>query len=279
MNPHDAPLGWHAQLELAYSMSCERTVLSRRRHTGPLVVQKAFYPEGAHVCHSTLVHPPGGIAGGDRLELEIAADAGAHAVITTPGAAKWYRSNGPSAQLQSRVQVHDNAVLEWLPQPGIVFDGAQGRQSQHVRLGRNARYIGWDILCLGRVASGERFATGRFQSRTEIVGDAGRLWSDSAVIRGGDPLLSARAGLGGQPVTGLFLAGGVAIEKELVDRCRAVPSVAPARTGVTCLPSLLAARFIGESTEAAWAYFTALWSVVRPALTGRVACAPRIWQT
>jgi urease accessory protein len=279
MNLRDAPLGWHAQLELAYSTDCERTVVSRRRHTGPLVVQKAFYPEGPRVCHSTLVHPPGGIAGGDRLELQIAAECGAHAVITTPGAAKWYRSVGPSAQVETRVQVHDDAMLEWLPQPGIVFDGAQARQSLHVRLGRNGRYIGWDILCLGRIASGERFANGRFQSRTEIVGEVGRLWSDSAVIRGGDPLLSAQAGLAGRAVTGLFLAGGPCVERELVDRCRAVPTVAPARSGVTCLPSLLAARFIGDSTEAAWSYFTALWTLVRPALTGRVACAPRIWQT
>src|SRR5512147_408472 len=115
MNLRDAPLGWHAQLELVYSTHCERTVVSRRRHTGPLVVQKAFYPEGPQVCHSTLVHPPGGIAGGDRLELHIAVERGAHAVITTPGAAKWYRTVGLSARVQSRIQVDDDAILEWLP--------------------------------------------------------------------------------------------------------------------------------------------------------------------
>jgi len=93
MNLRDAqpsPIGWQARLDLRYSASAgERTVLSHRRHTGPLLVQKPFYPEGPRVCHSTLVHPPGGIAGGDRLELHVEVEAGAHAVITTPGAAKW----------------------------------------------------------------------------------------------------------------------------------------------------------------------------------------------
>lgn len=283
MNLRDAlpaQIGWHARLELGYSApTVERTVLSHRRHTGPLVVQKAFYPEGPRVCHSTLVHPPGGIAGGDRLELQVAAEADTHAVITTPGAAKWYRSTGATAEQCCELHVQRNAMLEWLPQPNIVFDGAQAKQLHRVRLGANARYIGWDIVCLGRVAHGERFATGVFRTRTEIAGEAGRLWSDCAVIRGGDSLLRAQAGLAGQPVTGLFLAGGIAIERDVIDRCREVVTPAASRCGVTSLPSMLAARFVGESTEAAWCYFTALWAVVRPALMGRVACPPRIWQT
>jgi urease accessory protein len=279
MNLSDAPPGWQARLELGFSVEQARTRLSHRRHTGPLIVQKPFYPEDARVCHATLVHPPGGIAGGDRLELDIRSERGAHAAITTPGAAKWYRSSGLHAEMRAQLHIDEDAICEWLPQPGIVFDGAQGRQVHSVHLARNARYIGWDILCLGRIASGERFTRGVFRARTEIVGTAGRLWNDAAIIRGGDPLLTAQAGLAGQPVSGLFLAAGISVERSVLDQCRQIVCAAPARYGVTALPLLLAARFIGDSTEAAFRYFTALWSIVRPAFAGQVACAPRIWQT
>jgi urease accessory protein len=283
MNLRDAqpaPVDWPARLELGYVVrDGERTVLAHRRHSGPLLVQKPFYPEGARVCHSTLLHPPGGIAGGDRLELNVVAEAGAHAVITTPGAAKWYRSNGNTAEQRSELNLAPDAMLEWLPQPSIVFDGARATQTHRVRLQRNARYIGWDIVCFGRIACGERFDAGEFQARTEIVGEGRRLWSDCARISGGGALLSSPAGLSGHPVTGLFLAGGVEIERDLVDRCRQIVTSAPSRCGVTSLPAILAARFVGESAEAAWNYFRVLWEIVRPALIGRVACPPRIWQT
>jgi urease accessory protein len=274
------PAGWQARLELEYSApAAERTVLSHRRHHGPLVVQKPFYPEGPRVCHSTLLHPPGGIAGGDCLELNIVVHPGAHAVITTPGAAKWYRSSGPTAQQRAEVCIGRDAMLEWLPQPGIVFNGARAQQAHRVHLGTNARYIGWEIVCLGRVARGERFEAGEYRISTEIATESGRLWSDCGVIRGGGAVLTSHAGFAGQPVTGLFLACGAEIQRELIDRCREVAVSAPARCGVTSLPSVLAARVIAGSTETAWHYFTALWEIVRPALMGRVACPPRIWQT
>jgi urease accessory protein len=283
MNLRDAqpsPIGWQARLELRYSASDpQRTVLAHRRHTGPLLVQKPFYPEGPRVCHSTLVHPPGGIAGGDLLELNVEVEPGAHAVITTPGAAKWYRSTGSKAEQRSELSVGRDAMLEWLPQPSIIFDGARGRQSLRVRLGSNARYIGWDIVCLGRTARGERFETGEFHTRTDIASDDRRLWSDCAALQGGGVLLSSPAGLAGHPVTGLFLAGGIDIDRDLIDRCRQVAPNAPSLCGVTSLPAILAARFVGDSTEVAWQYFTALWQLVRPVLMGRVACSPRIWQT
>jgi urease accessory protein len=283
MNLRDAQpaeMGWRARLELGYAYAGEeRTVLKHRRHSGPWLVQKPFYPEGSAVCHSTLVHPPGGIAGGDQLELNLDVEAGAHAVITTPGAAKWYRSSGEIAKQRCEVNVGRDATLEWLPQPSIVFDGARAEQSHQVRLAANARYIGWDILCLGRIARGERYEHGMFRSHTEVAGAHRRLWIDRAAIAGGGVLLSSPAGLGGHPVTGLFLAAGIEISRDLIDRCREITAGAPERCGVTSLPCVLAARFLGDSLESAWQYFVALWNIVRPALIGRAACAPRIWQT
>ena len=148
-----------------------------------------------------------------------------------------------------------------------------------MQLAANARYIGWDIVSLGRVASGERFDAGEYRIGTEISGEAGRLWSDCGVIRGSSAAMRSIAGCAGHPVSGLFLACGIDMDRTLIDRCREVAVGAPAHCGVTSLPSVLAARFIGGSTEAAWRYFIALWEIVRPVLMGRVACAPRIWQT
>src|SRR5215510_3386240 len=216
MNLRDAQpalLGWQARLELKFAAASEsRTVLAHRRHNGPLVVQKPFYPEGMAVCHAALVHPPGGIASGDQLEVRVDVEPGAHAVITTPGAAKWYRSRGGAAEQSCELNVARGAKLEWLPQPGIVFDGACAKQAHRVRLAGDARYIGWDILCLGRVARGERFRAGEFHTRTEVSSESCRLWNDCAAIQGGGIFLLSAAGLAGHPVTGLFLAAGSEID-------------------------------------------------------------------
>src|SRR5262245_11582405 len=110
---------WRAELALSFEHRAGRTVLAARRHTGPLVVQKPLYPEGAGVCHAIVVHPPAGIAGGDELEISADAAPRAHALLTTPGAGRWYRSAGPWARQALAFEVGDGACVEWLPQETI----------------------------------------------------------------------------------------------------------------------------------------------------------------
>jgi urease accessory protein len=271
--------GWQARLELDYERKDQHTRLTGRRHTGPLVVQKPFYPEGPAVCHSVILHPPGGIAAGDSLSIETTASAGAHALLTTPGATKWYRSAGPTAGQDVTLSIGAGGSLEWLPQENIAFDRAQVRMRHLVHLAEDAQYIGWDITRLGRTASGERFAAGEFRSRTEILRAGRRLWGDYARIEGGAAFLQSPAGLAGYPVMGTLLAAGTNFERGLLDACRAVEAAGAAHYGVTVLSGVMAARYLGDSTETARGYFVAIWRLLRPVLIGREACLPRIWST
>src|SRR2546426_9221839 len=149
---------WKADLSLGFSCRNHKSLLSERRSDGPLVVQKPFYPEGDAVCHAIVVHPPAGIAGGDELTLTIQTKPNSSVLLTTPGAGKWYRSAGPRASQKLRFDVQGD--LEWLPQETIVFNGALAAMDCEVNLGAEARYLGWEILCLGRTGSGARFDQG-----------------------------------------------------------------------------------------------------------------------
>ena len=262
---------WKARLALDFAFREEKTVLAGRSHDGPLVVQKPLYPEGDAVCHAIVVHPPGGIAGGDELALSATVGAEGAALLTTPAAAKWYRSAGAWARQDAAFDV--TGTLEWLPQETIVFDGALARMTTTIELAPGARYLGWEILCLGRTGSGERFARGACRVATEIRRAGKLLWLERGRIDGGGALLDSPAGFGGRTVCATLLATGE-VDAELAAACRGVPDVALSR-----LPGLLVARYLGDSSERAKRSLTRIWSLLRPALLGRAAAEPRIWRT
>jgi urease accessory protein len=270
--------GWQARIALGYRALDGRTVLARRAHSGPLRVQKPLYPEGDAVCHTLLLHPPGGIVGGDALQVELDAGPGAHALITTPGATKWYRSAGPPARSDLHLRVGAGAVVEWLPQDAIVFDGARAHARNHIDLASDGRFIGMDLWCLGRTASGERFERGELALDSRITRDGRTLWLEQARLAAGAQLLASAAGLAGAPVFGTLIAAGLDADATLLAACRAVPAP-QGRSGVTRLPGLLLARYRGDCTQAARAWFVHLWALIRPAMTGRAAQTPRIWNT
>src|SRR5215208_7145874 len=95
-------MAWHARLALDYRLEAGRCV-ARFEHEGPLRILQSLYPEGDGVCHNVIVHPPGGLVGGDTLEIAVRVREGAHGLITTPGATRFYRSDGELALQTTQV--------------------------------------------------------------------------------------------------------------------------------------------------------------------------------
>jgi urease accessory protein len=272
---------WRAHLALEYERRAvhgiERTVLAARRHDGPLVVQKALYPEGDAVCHSIIVHPPAGIVGGDSLEIDACVGAQGHVLLTTPGAAKWYRSAGAWAQQHNVFAVGEGACLEWLPQETIVFNGALARLNTEIQLAAGACYIGWEVLCLGRGA-GERFERGQCNSSVSVYCDDRPLWIERGGIEAGGLLMHSAGGLGDRTVCGTMIAAAANVDEIDLNACRAL-TARSGDTAVTRMPGIVVARYLGDSSEAAKQYFVSMWACVRPLVAGRVAVVPRIWST
>lgn len=271
---------WQASLDLGFERRDDCTVLARRRHRGPLRIQKPLYPEGPDLCHAIVLHPPAGIAGGDQLQIAVDVGEGAGALLTTPGAGKWYRSAGPMAEQQVNIKVGAGGTAEWLPQESIVFDGALADMRTAVDLGPGARYVGVETLCFGRRASGESLLRGRLQLATDIRRGSRPLWRERGIIDGGSPLMTSPIGLAGFSVCSTVIAAGADVPPEVLSACRAAASPeAGARTGVTAMPQLFVGRYLGHSAEAARGWFIALWQALRPVFIGRDAAVPRIWNT
>lgn len=266
---------WHAELELGYARFGDSTRPVHRRHKGPLRVQKHLYAEGPQVCQHIIVHPPGGIAGGDRLDISASVGRNAWAQITSPGAAKWYRAASVAYQ-RLDLKVAAGATLEWLPQETIVFSAAQADLRTCIDLEGDARLFYWDVVALGRPASGERFDSGHFQAQLDIRRDGRLLWHERQRIVGADGLLDSPIGLDGKPVFATLLVTGE-IEPDLLERCRSLNN--DVHGDLTQLPGLLVARCLASEALLARGWLIELWRLLRPALLGREAVPPRIWNT
>ncbi|MCS0591996.1 urease accessory protein UreD [Massilia norwichensis] len=266
---------WHASLQLRFAADADgaTTRLTGRAHAGPLRVQKALYPEGARTCHVIVVHPPGGVVGGDQLEIGMRLGAGSRVFATTPGAAKWYRAQAGAARQEVRLQAGEGAALEWLPQESIFYDGARVELGHEVELGAQACYIGSEILCFGRRAMGEAFTRGHVVQRTRIR-QAGRLvWHEQGRLDA--DAIASPLGMGGRSVCATLLAVGRPLPAPALAALRAeVPGLA-----LSQVKSVLVARHLGDDSERARGAMLRVWQAVRPHLLGVEARPPRIWNT
>ncbi|WP_434519233.1 urease accessory protein UreD [Pseudomonas sp. NFX1] len=263
--------GWSAYLQLRFSRRDDVTRLGARRHFGPLLVQRPFYPEGAP-CHVYVLHPPGGIVAGDRLELDIHLEPGSHALLTMPGASKFYRSIGPTARLAQRFHLGADSTLEWLPQDSIFFAGARASLDSRFTLAPGARLLAWETLCLGRPVMNERFDHGALDSRLHIeMPDDPGLY-ERLRIEGGQ-----LDKLAGHPLLATFCASPA--DPALLEHIRALLDELDNPAGATLLGSLLVIRLLDHDNQHLQHTLQRLWHVLRPAVIGLPACPPRIWAT
>jgi urease accessory protein len=273
---------WHAQLNLDYRFDAPRTVL-RHEHDGPLRILKSLYPEGDGICHNVVVHPPGGLVGGDTLDIQVNVGAGAHGLVSTPGAARFYASDGLSATQQVRLTLEPGARLEWLPLEAIAYPGCEAHNSVSATLGEGAELLAWDVTALGLPNADQPFTHGCFSQRLELPG----LWLERARIEASDTrLLDSPLGLNGQRCMGtLVLASGSPFARErrehLLEVVRSVLPGVPAgvAAGATCPhPQVLVVRAVAPLVEPLMTGLQQVWAALRPAAWGLGSVAPRIWR-
>jgi urease accessory protein len=270
-----------ARLSLGFALQ-DGTRMVERSHFGPLRVQKPLYPEGKDVCHAIIVHPPGGVVGGDELEIGVHVGDGASAFITTPGAAKWYKANGKVSRQQVHIEAGAQSVLEWMPQETIVFDQADVRLDHEVVLGADASYIGGEILCFGRTASGETFSTGCVKQRTSIRRGGRLVWFEQGRLDAQGSAMQSPLGLAGKTVCATLLAVGKALPPSSIAALREEAGALAdegSLFGATQMKSVIVTRYLGHSSQTARQIMTRAWQQLRPQLTGREAVIPRIWNT
>ncbi len=280
MQPLSTPTsGWQARLHLGLAHSAGATRLVRNQHYGPLVVQRPFYPEGPTHPQLYILHPPGGLVGGDGLALDVELEAGASALLTTPSAGKAYRNHGQVARLQQRLQLASHAALEWLPQETILYQGTHVQLHTQFELARDAKLLAWDLLCLGRPAAGEGFAQGLCQQRLRLYRAGQLCYQEAADYQGGSALLHAPWGLGGRSIVATVLA--TPVTSEVRDSLRtALPTLqAQEQQGVTLLDQVLLYRYLGPDAGLARRRLQQVWAWLRPVVLGRAAQTPRIWAT
>lgn len=290
--------GWQAMLDLRFGHRAgQGSVLSHARHSGPLRVQKPLHPEGPGICHAVLLHPPGGVAGGDQLQIDVTVEPGAHALLTTPGATRWYKSQGRPAAQRVRLRVEEGAILEWLPQENMLFAGADATMALDLDLAPGARAIGWDAVVLGRYGAGEHWnhtgaastAAARLQLHNRLACGGRPLWLEQGELHAGHALLSSPVAWAGFPIQASLWAVApeplAAMEPLSEQLAASLPWSDEVRAGASLLagqggaPSVLLLRVLARRMEAARAVLHEGWRLLRPALLDQPARPPRLWAT
>jgi urease accessory protein len=266
--------GWHAELTLGYQLRGDKTRLVDSKREGPLAVQRAFYPEG-EVCHTYLLHPPGGVVAGDDLNIDLQVSKDAKVLLTTPGATKFYRSIGPVAEVHQRLTVAAGGSLEWMPLENIFFPGTQSHIVTEVHLETGAHFIGWEINCFGRPSNEERFETGQLSSEMRIYRDGEPVLFDRFATDGAS-LIDCSIGLKG--VSGYASMVATVDDQDLLEQVQQLLSDDPL-SGATLMDGLLVVRTISEQSQEVISLFSSVWRLIRPQSLGKEAVAPRIWAT
>ena len=276
-------MAWMGHLSLDYRHDIEGRTTALDRHEGPLRVLQRLYPEGPGICHHVLVHPPGGIVGGDRLQIDATLAEGTHALITTPSAARFYRSAGELAQQTLRARLAPGARLEWLPLETLVYDAALAENRMRFELSPGAELMGWDIVALGLPTANLPFERGHFTQHLELPGR----WLERGTVAAADPQLrQSPLGLAGHTVMAtLWFAAGQALPNSrregLLDAARAISNTHPLRATVGSTSpedGVVALRLLAQRVEPAFELLSRVRAAWRLQAWALQANPPRIWR-
>jgi urease accessory protein len=272
---------WLARLDLDYTLEAERSV-ARYLHQGPLRILQSLYPEGDGICHNVLVHPPSGLVGGDTLDMQVTVGAGAHGLVTTPGATRFYRSEAGLATQQVHARLASGARLEWLPLEAIAYNGCDGVNRAVFDLAPGAEMMTWDITALGLPAADMPFAQGTFRQHLEIPG----VWLERGTLSATDTrLMDSPLGLAGQRcMATLVFAAGSTMADERIERALACArelleaSELRLTAGATSPhKQVIVLRVLAPVTEPAIELLRKVWAAWRHEMWALPGAVPRLW--
>jgi len=258
--------------EIAFARRGAATQVSRLYHRTPC---RVLFPHAAagEPMLAMLLNTAGGLTGGDRIRVALAAEAAASVTVATAAAEKIYRSLGPDCGVAVDLDVGAGAWLEWLPQETILFDGARLKRDIVARVAATGRLLAAEMLVFGRIARGERWSNGVLRERWRIERAGELAWYD-AMTAGGDAIdrpggFAGAAAFATAAYVGADAARHLPLARESADglSCRA---------GVTLVNGILLARFVGDAgaTRAGLAYYLGR---LRNAAAGLPASPPRVW--
>jgi urease accessory protein len=274
-------MAWRADLKLDYTLESQRTVV-RYLHQGPLRILQSLYPEGDQICHNVLVHPPGGLVGGDTLDIQVTVGEGAHGLISTPSATRFYKSGGKPALQQVTATLAPHTRLEWLPLEAIAYNDCEATNRAIFNLASTAELITWDVTALGLPSSDMAFTQGHFQQHIEITG----VWLERGNLRGEDTRwLNSPLGMAGQKcLASLVFASGSPIQTQratqALEAARGVIESHPLRlqAGITFAhPQVIVLRVMSPLVEPSMDLLKKVWAVWRHTLWALPSTPPRIW--
>lgn len=272
-------VSWKATLELSFAEKNNKTILTGKKHSGPLMVQKPFYPESNGCCHIYLIHPPGGIVGGDSLSLSAQLEKNSHALITTPAATKFYRSTGIQASQSQTINLEENAILEWLPQETVYFNDTNALSTTRINLNNTNRFFAWEIQCLGLPAQKEYFISGKCFQKLEIWKDKKPILLETNRLIGGEKLLDASWGLQGHKSVGTFVTSNIDTTIDIDTIKEIAHKYNNLSNSYTSLNGLFIIRAMSAYAEIVKDFFAELWQTLRPQVLQLESSTPRIWHT
>jgi urease accessory protein len=272
---------WQANLNLAYARHGER-VVARHEHSGPLRILQSLYPEGDAICHNVLVHPPGGLVGGDTLDIAVQAATGTHGLVTTPGATRFYRSDGPLALQTTRIALQADSRLEWLPLEALCYNDCNAENRLVMALEPGAELLGWDLTAFGLPNANLPFAKGSFAQHIEVPG----VWLERGRINASDRrLMDGATGLNGSRcMASLFFVAGTKLQRarkqQALDIARdliAGSELASSAGATSPNPQVIVVRVLAPLVEPAMQLLRTVRNAWRQELWQLPTCNPRIW--